>query len=117
TLLRITGKNIPTDIDGKVLPTFGGDEDAERPIFSVYAVDNSAFGPLKKCVIAMRKGAHKLIAYLGYKNYDEVFELYNIETDPEELFDLAAKELDLFSMLKQEFKAHLEEANKPFAKT
>lgn len=117
TLLCITGKDIPTDIDGKVLPTFGGDEDAERPIFSVYAVDNSAFGPLKKCVIAMRKGAHKLIAYLGYKNYDEVFELYNIETDPEELFDLAAKELDLLSKLKQEFKAHLEEANKPFAKT
>ena len=62
------------------------------------------------------KGEYKLIAYLGYKNFDEVFELYNIETDPEELFDLAAKELDLLSKLKQEFQSHLEEANKPFIK-
>lgn len=116
TLLQITGREIPADIDGKILPGLGGAEDSERPIFSIYAVDNSAFSPMKKAVIAMRKGTYKLIAYLGYKNFDQVFELYNIATDPEELVDLSAKEIDLLAKMKQEFYSHLEDANKAFAK-
>jgi arylsulfatase A-like enzyme len=116
TLLHITGKEMPPDIDGMVLPGFGGIEDSSRPIFSVYAVDNSAFGPMKKAVIAMRKGSYKLIAYLGYENFDQVFELYNPAVDAEELVDLSGKELDVFSKLKQEFYFHLENANRPFIK-
>jgi arylsulfatase A-like enzyme len=116
TLLHITGREIPPDIDGVVLPDLGGKEDSERPIFSVYAADNSAFGPLKKTVIAMRKGPYKLIAYLGYENFDQVFELYNLAVDPEELLDLSSKELGVFSKLKQEFQFYLEKANQPFVK-
>ena len=116
TLLSITGKEIPSDVDGVVLPSFGGTENPDRPIFSVYAVDNSAFGPMKKAVIAMRKGPYKLIAYLGYENFDQVFELYNLAVDPEELLDLSTKELGIFSKLKQEFYFNLENANKPFIK-
>ena len=116
TLLHITGKEIPSDIDGVVLPSFGGTADPDRPIFSVYAADNSAFAPLKKAVIAMRKGPYKLIAYLGYENFDRVFELYNLTVDSEELLDLSNKELGIFSKLKQEFYLHLENANQPFIK-
>ena len=64
----------------------------------------------------MRKGSYKLIAYLGYENFDQVFELYNLAADPEELSDLSNKELGIFSKLKQEFYFHLENANKPFIK-
>ena len=116
TLLSIAGKEPPTDIDGSILPGFGGTENEDRPIFSIYAVDNSAFGPMKKAVIAMHKGAYKLIAYLGYKNFDQVFELYNIAIDPEELVDLSEKETDILAKMKQEFYSHLEDANKAFAK-
>jgi arylsulfatase A-like enzyme len=115
TLLHINGKEIPSDIDGKVLPQLGGMEDSERPIFSIYAVDNSAFGPMKKAVIAMHKGKYKLIAYLGYKNI-EAFELYNLAADPEELSNLASKELKILSQLTQEFQSHLNDANRPFIK-
>jgi hypothetical protein len=116
TLLHITGREIPSDVDGVVLPALGGMEDPDRPIFSVYAVDNSAYGPLKKAVIAMRKGSYKLIAYLGYENFDQVFELYNLTVDPEEMFDLSNKETGILSKLKQEFYSHLEKANQPFIK-
>jgi arylsulfatase A-like enzyme len=116
TLLRISGREMPSDIDGILLPAQGGQENSVRPIFSVYAADNPAFGPLKKTVIAMRKGPYKLIAYLGYENFDQVFELYNLTLDPEELLDLSGKELNLFSKLKQEFFFYLENANKPFVK-
>lgn len=116
TLLHITNREIPSDVDGVVLPALGGVEDPDRPIFSVYAVDNSAYGPLKKAVIAMRKGSYKLIAYLGYENFDQVFELYNLTVDPEEMFDLSNKETEILSKLKQEFHSHLEKANQPFIK-
>ena len=115
TLLGIAGRKIPSDLDGVALPSFGGTENQDRPIFSVYAVDNSAFGPLKKTVIAMRKGPYKLIGYLGYKTFDRVFELYNLAVDPEELVDLSNKELKICAELKQEFYFHLETANQPFA--
>jgi hypothetical protein len=116
TLLHITGRDIPSEIDGAVLPGLGGTADLERPIFSVCAVDNSAFGPLKKTVIAMRKGGYKLIAYLGYENFDQVFELYDLTLDPEELVDISSKASGVLSKLKQEFFFHLENANKPFVK-
>ena len=116
TLLHITGREIPSDLDGVVLPGLGGTADPDRPIFSVYAEDNSAFSPLKKTVIAMRKGTYKLIAYLGYESFDQVFELYDLEDDPEELLELSSREPDVLSKLKQEFHFHLESANKPFIK-
>jgi hypothetical protein len=67
-------------------------------------------------VIAMRKGPYKLIAYLGYENFDQVFELYNLAVDPQELLDLSSKELGVFSKLKQEFYFYLENANRFFVK-
>jgi hypothetical protein len=53
---------------------------------------------------------------LGYENLDQVFELYNLTVDPEEMFDLSNKETGILSKLKQEFYSHLEKANKPFIK-
>ena len=116
TIMHITGGKVPSDIDGVLLPGQGGIEDPTRPIFSVYAADNSAFGPLKKTVIAMRKGSYKLIVYLGYENFDRVYELYDLTVDPEELMDLSDKEKRLLSELKQEFNFHFENANQIFMK-
>lgn len=37
----------------------------------------------------MIQGDYKLIWYIGYAGYDNVYELYNVEKDPEELVDLS----------------------------
>jgi arylsulfatase A-like enzyme len=114
TLLSIAGKDIPQALEGQVLAAFGGAENLERPVFSVAAWQNSAFLPLTKAAFAMHKGAYKLIAYLGYGGDDGIYELYDIEKDPEELHELSKEEISVFAGMKEEFLTHLADANRPF---
>jgi arylsulfatase A-like enzyme len=114
TLLSIAGKEIPVDMDGQILPGFGGVIEKSRPIISLVATENSAFVRLKKAVISMRKDAYKLIAYLGYNELDQSFELYDLENDPEELENLTNKEKNRLSQMKDELLGYLDEANRPF---
>ena len=114
TILSIAGKEIPAALEGQVLAGFGGDEDQERAIFSMAAWQNSAFLPLTKAAFAMRKGAYKLIVYLGYGGEDGIYELYDVQEDPEELRELSAEVPSVFSTMKEEFFARLGEANHPF---
>jgi arylsulfatase A-like enzyme len=114
TLLSIAGKGIPALLDGQVLAGFGGDEDKERSILSMAAWQNSAFLPLTKAAFAMRKGVYKLIVYLGYSGEDGIYELYDVENDPEEMHELSKGEPAVFSAMKEEFFARLAEANRPF---
>ena len=115
TLLQMADIEIPEWCMGQVLPGFFGDRaDEQRSIFSMEAKTNSAFAPFKKATIAMRKGAHKLIAYFGYQEVEEGYELYDIETDPEELKDLAREHPAEFARMKEELLDHLADANRPF---
>lgn len=113
TLLSIANKEIPAELDGLVLPELGGTADPDRAIFSMVAVDNSSFGPLYKAVVSMRKGIYKIIGYFGYDLEDE-FELFHLDDDPEELNSLVKKSPDVFSLMKDELLAGLNESNKPF---
>jgi hypothetical protein len=63
----------------------------------------------------MRKGGYKLIVYLGYGGEaDRIYELYDVENDPEELRELSRDEPDVLSAMKEVFFRHLTEANGPF---
>jgi len=114
TLLSVSGRDIPAELDGQVLPGFG-DDNGDRPVFSIYAAENSVFLPLKKTAIAMRKGPYKVIAYFGYPDYDDVYEMYNLESDPEEMHDLSQDDMSIFAAMKAELLDNLERANKPYA--
>jgi len=114
TILSIAGKELPAELDGKILPGLGGQVEADRPIFSIVAVDNPSFGAIKKAVISMRKRAYKLIAYLGYDGMSEPFELYHLEYDPDELDNLASKAPDTLSVMKDELFDYLNQANRAF---
>jgi arylsulfatase A-like enzyme len=114
TLLSVAGKETPEALEGQVLAGFGGDKDPERTLFSMAAWQNSAFRPLTKAAFAMRKGAYKLIVYLGYGGDDGIYELYAVENDPEEIHELSKDEPAVFSAMKEEFFARLAEANRPF---
>jgi arylsulfatase A-like enzyme len=116
TILSLAGKEQSRELDGKILPGFGGQVDEDRPIFSMVAVDNPAFGEIKKAVVSMRKREYKLIAYLGYgEKMDRQFELYNLESDPDELNNLSAKDTGTLSLMKDELFAYLDAANQSFA--
>ena len=116
TLLSLTGKQIPQELDGRVLPELGGTVDSTRPIFSMFSAENPAFSPLKRAAISMRRGDHKLIAYLGYEPLDGVFELYNLADDPQELADVAGKDTSTLNSMKDEFLQHLSQANLPYTR-
>jgi arylsulfatase A-like enzyme len=98
------------------LPAPEDQESQPRSIFSIEAKTNVAFAPLKKTTIAMRKGTFKLVAYLGYPEFDRVFELYDIDNDPEEMKDLAAANPAEFAPLREELLDTLADANRPFEK-
>jgi arylsulfatase A-like enzyme len=103
TLLSIAGKEIPPEIEGRILPGLGGAEAPDRSVFTVFAKENSSFLPLTKSVTAIIKGANKLIYYRGYPaNYDEKFELYNLKDDSDELRDLIADDPITAKRLKEE---------------
>jgi len=114
TLLSVAGKDIPVVLDGQVLPGLGGDDKGDRAIYSMYAAQNSVFLPLKKAALSMHKGPYKLIAYFGYPGFDGAYELYNLETDSEEMHDLIQKEPSVFASLKEELLDTLADANRPY---
>jgi arylsulfatase A-like enzyme len=98
TLLKISGSKVPDWCEGRILPGFGGKEDDLQNSFSMDAKHSSPNGYLSTISVSMRKGKYKLIYYKGYSDYkgypddkrfyDGLFELYNLESDPEELRDI-----------------------------
>jgi len=76
---------------------------------------NPAFAPFKVATIAMRKGAYKLIHYLGYTGkYENVYELYNLENDIEEMNNLYTSEAVIASQMRAELLEALNAANSRF---
>lgn len=116
TLLALAGKQLPAGLDGTLLPGFGGQAQSERSLYSLVAYQNSAFLPLTKTTLALCKGEYKLIYYLGYHGHDNVYELYNLQDDPEELTDLAAAQPAVLARMKEEMLSALDAANKPYLK-
>jgi hypothetical protein len=60
----------------------------------------------------MRKGPYKLIYYLGYPGgFEDAYELYNLETDIEEMDNLYTSETAIASQMKAELLEALHTAN------
>ena len=111
TLVSLAGKEPNLSVEGKVLPGFGGAVDQERSIYSMVAKTNSAFAPITIASVALIKSTRKLIHYVGYGNYDNGSELYDLADDPEELKDLAASDTLTAAQMRDELLTALEEAN------
>ena len=115
TLLHLANQPVPGWCEGTLLPGLGGEHDPQRSTFSMDAKLNPAFAPFKVATIAMRKGAYKLIYYLGYgSEYEDAYELYNLETDIEEMNDLYTSETAVALQMKAELMEALNAANSRF---
>jgi hypothetical protein len=62
----------------------------------------------------MIKGDYKLIYYVGYEDHDGVFEMYDLNNDPEELKDLYLSHKSIASALERELLNKIEGVNKPY---
>jgi hypothetical protein len=115
TLTHLAGQPASSWTEGKLLPGLGGEEDMERSTFIVEAKFSSAFNPLRKATLAMRKGNYKLVYYTGYEPED-TFELYDLDADVEEMDDLYPAQPAFAKSLKEELLESLFESNKPYMK-
>ena len=82
----------------------------------VEAKSNPAYSPLSKATVALIRGKHKLVHYLGYKNSRDSYEFYNLENDPEELTN-RYPEHPISKDLQAELDNMLEEKNQPYQRS
>ncbi|NWG08304.1 MAG: sulfatase-like hydrolase/transferase [Chloroflexi bacterium] len=119
TLLKVTGQEIPAWVEGEVLPPFSGTTPSpDRSIYAVEATKSDKTGPLNPATVMLVKGRYKLTAYLGYKQLgaDAVFELYDLENDPEELTDIYDSASKVAQELRDELLAKVKEVDRPYLK-
>jgi arylsulfatase A-like enzyme len=115
TLLDATERAIPPWCEGNVLPTSDTQEGPdERAIFSVEAKGNRVDRPLTKATIALLRGQYKLIHYMGYADYGNAYELYDLESDPEELENLYLSKKTIAADLQSEMQDKLRQVNEPY---
>ncbi len=113
TLLHITGQEIPEWCEGEVLPPYRS-VDQDRSVFALEAKENGQFKPLTKFTAMIVKENYKLISYLGYKKLKRMplYELFNLESDPNELNNLFLDEPRIADSLLEELDTKIQEANK-----
>jgi arylsulfatase A-like enzyme len=115
SLLTATGHPLPSWTEGRLLPTFSEEpDDPDRPIFAMDAKRNFREEPLTVGTITLMKGPYKLIHYFGYDEFEDSFELYNLERDREEIQDLYEAEPAIAADLREEMAAKISEKNDPY---
>jgi arylsulfatase A-like enzyme len=115
SLLHLTGQPIPAWCEGQVLPAINPSQpDPDRTIFTLEAKSNPKMAPMNKATVAMTKGRYKLINYRGYQNHEDVYELYDMENDPDQLEELYQTQPGLAESLRDELQAKLTDVNQPY---
>lgn len=115
TLLHLAGRPIPDWCEGTILPNFSPQKVAEgRSLFALEAKRNRKQLALTRYTVALRQGEFMLTHYVGYRQVDDAFELYDLASDPEQRRDLYPDRPAILSSLRDEIRARLDEANKPY---
>jgi hypothetical protein len=76
------------DLGGISLPRTPNQNWENRDLYVVEAKSSSKLGRMHKATFSLFRDPIKLIYYHGYANYDEVYEMYNLADDPEEIKNL-----------------------------
>jgi arylsulfatase A-like enzyme len=113
TLVHAAGGTIPAWCEGRILPGLGGPTDDQQSLYMMEAKDQPPRGPLTTASFALRKGRYKLIDYMGYPAYrvKHRFELYDLESDPEEINDIYSETLSAAWSMREELLARIETFN------
>ncbi len=106
TLTHWLGQPVPAWAEGQLLRPFQpGLPDLSRPIFTLEAKETPPSQGIHRYSAQVIRWPYKLIEFMNYAELAEDFngqllELYNLETDPQELHDLAASEPGLVAELR-----------------
>ncbi len=118
TLLYVTGQKAVDWGEGIVLPPYSDSQQAgSRNIYATESKKNGKYQPLTIATTTLIKGRYKLIYFFGYEELgsgEERIELYDLESDPEEVNNLYAVKRETASELLHEMKVKLAEVNEPY---
>lgn len=115
TLSQIAQLEPPHWSEGQVLAGFQDREpNPNRSIFAVEAKENPKNAPLNRATVVLIKNNFKLIYYFGYEGYQQEYELYDLEADPQELTNLYDPTDSLSVVLQDELKTKLSEVNSKY---
>jgi uncharacterized sulfatase len=118
TLLKLTGQEIPDWVEGTVLPPFADTAPkADRSLYALEATNSEAHAVLNPATAMLVKDRYKLTYYFGYgqlKNSGPLFELYDLENDPEELNNIYDVNSEISRELQNEILERIKEADKPY---
>lgn len=115
TMLHFAGQPAPAWGEGELMPPFNSRPTVDRSIFALEAKTSFKFRPLLAGTMAMYNGPYKLTRTFGFRDYHDVYELYHLEADPEELTDLTQIEVRRFRLMRDEMLAKQEMVDRPFA--
>jgi arylsulfatase A-like enzyme len=87
-------------------------------VFALEAKENGQFDPLTKATAMIVKEQYKLISYFGYKKLKRkpLYELFDLDRDPEELNNLYPAYSTIASNLLEELDTKIQEANQRYQK-
>lgn len=114
TIAAVAGLQRPSWAEGQILPALGGREDPGRSIFSMDAKMNSAFASLKRFSFALARNGHRMVHYRYPESDVNSFELYDLESDPDELHDLFPSRPKVALEIQQELLDKLSEIDQRF---
>ena len=118
TLLKISGKEIPDWIEGEILPPYSDtDPDQNRSIYALEAKKSEKFGVLNPATVTQISGKHKLIYTFGYDEQNgmgPMFELFDLENDPEELENLYSLKPGIASEMESMLLKKIQDVNEPY---
>lgn len=117
TLAHIAGQDAPSWTEGRVLPPFMP-ASPNSGVFAVQAIDSDPNAPLTKASVSFVRENYKLHYYFGYNenNGEDIVKLFDIQSDPEEMSDLAKTKKATADELLAEVKTRLAEADEPYSK-
>ncbi len=121
TLLKVSGQEIPSWLEGTVLEPFSDVPSvADRSLYALEAIRSDPYGILNPATVMLVKGQYKLTYYFGYEEMAEtgpLFELYDIENDPEELKNIYDPNWQIARELGNELLDKVKAVYEPYSKS
>ena len=109
TLLNISSAKIPSHLQGSVLPNSSPGTLTPRDLLFCDAKSNPKSASLLKASFALLHDPFKLIYYRGYDGFDEIFELYDLSNDPEEMNNLYSPDAPIARELEQALRIQIKD--------